>query len=161
MPVPTEPGESDLEIKTMLKSVFSAVLLLTASPMVTSALAEDGSSAVLYKTPGCECCEGYASYLRENGFDVTVKASHDLSLIKKAAGVPEAFEGCHTTLVGGYAVEGHVPVAHVRRLLDERPEAAGISLPGMPMGSPGMSGTKDEPWTIWSFGRTAEVFAVE
>lgn len=127
-------------------------LILAATAVALSAPATAQQSpipATLYKNPQCECCEAYADYLGQNGYDVTVKPIHDLSLIKQQFGVEEPLEGCHTTLVEGYVVEGHVPVSVLNRLLDERPQIRGISLPGMPTGSPGMSGEKVEPFTIY------------
>jgi hypothetical protein len=107
------------------------------------------------------CCEGYADYLRENGFEVTVKPTHDLPLMHRQYGVPEALVGCHTTLVDGYVIEGHVPIGPVLRMLTERPAIKGISLPGMPAGSPGMFGEKPGPFTINEIGDGAKVYAVE
>ena len=87
--------------------------------------------------PECSCCEGYAAYLRENGFDVDVIPTNDLAQISQKAGVPAKYQGCHTTFVEGYVVDGHVPVEmNPRKLLIERPAIAGITLPGMPTGSP-------------------------
>jgi hypothetical protein len=106
--------------------------------------------ATLYKNPQCSCCEGYAAYLRKNGFDVDVKPTNDLADISRKAGVPEELEGCHTMFVEGYVVDGHVPVEVVNKLLAERPPIAGITLPGMPAGSPGMTGTKTSPFTIYA-----------
>lgn len=108
--------------------------------------------ATLFKQPYCGCCDGHADHLRQNGFDVTVQQSENLSTIKKRYSVPQEFEGCHTTIIGGYVVEGHVPANIIRRLLKERPAVRGISLPGMPDGSPGMTGEKKEPFVIYSFG---------
>jgi hypothetical protein len=106
-------------------------------------------NAVMYKNPTCGCCEEYAKYLRANGFNVNVIPTEDLSSVKHRHQVPEALEGCHTVVVGGYAIEGHVPIAAVKKLLDEKPKIRGISLPGMPPGSPGMAGEKLEPLTIY------------
>jgi hypothetical protein len=123
---------------------------------------ESARSATLYKDPQCGCCEEYAKYLERNGFDVTVKPTHDLALIKRQAGVPERLEGCHTTMIDGYVVEGHVPVNTIDRLLTERPDIMGISLPGMPQGSPGMTGRKTEPFTIYEINEgEPRVFTVE
>jgi hypothetical protein len=134
------------------------VVALTSGPTN----AEQPYSATLYKNPECSCCEGYAAYLRENGFDVTIKPTHDLPLIKRQYGVPSELEGCHTTLVGGYVVEGHVPVNTLIRLLTEKPAIKGISLPGMPAGSPGMFGEKTAPFTIYEIGDgPAKVYGVE
>lgn len=144
----------------MHRLILAFVLLLL--PLGAGHAGEDQPAATLYKNPQCGCCEGYAEYLRENGFAVTVKPTHDLSLIKRQHGVPERFEGCHTTLIDGYVVEGHVPLKSLNRLLSERPDIKGISLPGMPMGSPGMSGVKIEPFTIYEIGEGApKVYAVE
>ena len=138
--------------------VATAVLCLT----VLGAHAEDDRSATLWKNPQCGCCEAYAEYLRENGFSVTVKPTHDLSLIKREHSVPSHLEGCHTTLIQGYVVEGHVPVRTLNKLLKDRPEIKGISLPGMPMGSPGMSGIKDAPFTIYQYSDDGnQVFDVD
>ncbi len=127
-------------------------LALTAFLMVGAAAAhaQEARKATLYKNPQCTCCEGYANYLRSNGFDVTVKPTHDLAMISQKAGVPEQLEGCHTMFIDGYVIDGHVPVAVVRRLLSERPPIAGITLPGMPAGSPGMVGTKTAPFVVYA-----------
>jgi hypothetical protein len=120
--------------------------------------------ATLYKDPDCGCCSGYADHLRRSGFEVSVVETRDLAPIKRRYGVPADLEGCHTTVVGGYAVEGHVPISAVRRLLAERPPVKGISLPGMPSGSPGMGGEKQGPFTVLAFGGTGgphEVYALE
>jgi len=125
----------------------------------TPAAAED---VTLYKTPQCGCCEAYADYLRANGFTVTVEPTHELATMSREAGIPDGFEGCHLAFVDGYVVSGHVPVSTVDRLLTERPAIAGVTLPGMPMGSPGMSGVKSEPFTIYAIGdQPPAVFAVE
>ena len=124
--------------------------------------AEQPYSATLYKNPQCGCCETYADYLRENGFEVTVKPTHDLPLMKRQYGVPGELEGCHTTLVDGYVVEGHVPVNTLLRMLAEKPDIKGISLPGMPAGSPGMFGEKSGPFTIYEIGDgPSKVYGVE
>jgi len=131
----------------MIRTIL-AVALLVLTPI--SAPASESVSATLYKNPGCTCCENYADYLRSNGYDVTVVEHPNMTLIKQKHGVREDLEGCHTMLVGGYVVEGHVPLAALKRLLSENPAIKGISLPGMPEGSPGMGGTKEGPFTILS-----------
>ncbi len=138
-----------------------AVLAMVALPL--PAIAEP-LHATLYKNPQCTCCEGYAAYLRKNGFEVDVKPTNDLTEISGKAGVPEKFQGCHTMFVNGYVVDGHVPVNIVRKLLSERPPVAGITLPGMPAGSPGMTGHKDGPFTIYAVtkdGAPPKVYATE
>jgi hypothetical protein len=103
----------------------------------------------LYKNPSCTCCEGYVQYLEQNGFKVDVRPTNDLAEISRKAGIPEELEGCHTSFIGNYVVDGHVPVKTIRKLLDEKPAIAGITLPGMPSGSPGMSGEKTSPLTVF------------
>ena len=146
-------------------AVFTAVLAVVAAGLIYGVQppeSADAKEATLYKNPQCDCCEGYAKYLRQNGYKVTVKATHDLPLIKRRHGVSEAFEGCHTTLVDGYVVEGHVPVKTLNKLLAERPQIKGISLSGMPMGSPGMTGRKEAPFTMYEIKEGApKVYAVE
>jgi hypothetical protein len=131
--------------------------LLAAHPAIA-----ENRTATIYKNPECGCCEGYADYLRENGFTVTVKPTHDLVTMSRDAGVPEDFQGCHLAFVDNYVISGHVPVNTVNKLLAERPDIKGITLPGMPQGSPGMSGAKDEPFTVYEVGSgTPNVYAVE
>jgi hypothetical protein len=137
---------------------------VSASPLVTAQMARAAApiQATLYKNPQCTCCEGYAQYLEKNGFKVEVKPTNDLAEISRNAGVPEDLEGCHTMFVGGYVVDGHVPVDVIRQLLAEKPAIAGITLPGMPSGSPGMPGPKTETWTIYVVtkdGKPPKVFA--
>ena len=139
-----------------------AALQFAAGSVLAQDNAGEKPAATLYKNPQCGCCEAYADYMRENGFTVTVKPTHDLALIKREHGVPKNFEGCHTMLIDGYVVEGHVPVKTLTRLLTERPDIKGISLPGMPMGSPGMSGNKAAPFTIYELsGEPGKIYAVE
>ena len=114
----------------------------------------------LYKNPQCDCCEGYADYLRENGFDVTVRATHDLAEMSREAGISDELQGCHLSFVDGYVVSGHVPVGTVEKLLTERPDIKGMTLPGMPMGSPGMSGTKEAPFEMLEITKSGTVGGV-
>ena len=140
------------------------LLMLTLSVlMVDATVARAEPVAVtMYVNPQCGCCEGHAKYLQQHGFKVTIKPTHNMSLIKSQNGVPEKLDGCHTMLIGRYVVEGHVPIGAINKLLAERPNIKGISLPGMPEGSPGMSGEKTEPFTIYEISDgEPKVFAVE
>jgi hypothetical protein len=141
-------------------ALFVAGLMVAA---VTPAAAQQAPSAVaLYKDPNCGCCEDYAGYLREQGFAVTVTPTDDVAGMSRKAGIPEDFQGCHLAFIADYAVSGHVPMSVIQRLLDERPAIKAITLPGMPMGSPGMAGVKEEPFTVYQVGEGApEVYAVE
>ena len=141
--------------------VLYGALALVVSPLRAFAAP---IKATLYKNPQCTCCEEYAAYLRQNGFEVDVKPTNDLAEISQKAGVPEKYQGCHTMFVDGYVVDGHVPVDVVRKLLSERPPIAGITLPGMPAGSPGMVGQKTQTFVIYAVtkdGKAPTVFATE
>lgn len=148
----------------MHRSILS-ILGLVMALAVNPANGGERPSATLYKNPQCSCCEQYADYLRSNGFTVKVVPTHNLSVIRRQAGgnIPEKLEGCHTMFIDKYVVDGHVPLKTLDRLLTERPEIRGISLPGMPVGSPGMPGQKTEPFTIYEIGNNVEprVYATE
>lgn len=119
--------------------------------------------ATLWHEPQCSCCEAYAQYLEQNGFQVEAKPTNDLAEISAKAGVPEALKGCHTMFVAGYVVDGLVPVDIVRKLLVDKPAIAGITLPGMPSGAPGMPGERTGTLTVYAVskdGSPARVFAV-
>ncbi|MBB4653412.1 hypothetical protein GGQ99_005203 [Aminobacter niigataensis] len=150
------------ERKTPMLRIFALAAFLATS--LTAVHAGEARKAVLYKNPQCGCCEGYADYLRKNGFEVEVKPTNDLAEISRKAGVSEDFQGCHSTFVDGYVIDGHVPLKAVEKLLTERPDIAGISLPGMPMGSPGMVGDKTEPFTVYAItkdGKQPTVYTTE
>jgi hypothetical protein len=142
----------------MLRSLLLALTLVVAAQV--SALAEP-PAGTMYVNPQCSCCLGHANYLRQHGFNIAVKETTDMSLIRRQHGVSERFEGCHIMLIQGYVVEGHVPASAIKKLLAERPKVKGISLPGMPEGSPGMTGVKTEPFKILEISNEAKVFAVE
>jgi hypothetical protein len=129
-------------------------LLIAASAIVLTGPAHAVPVPVtLYKSPECGCCDGYADYLRHHGFAVTVTATPELSDISRKAGIPSELQGCHTAFVGGYVVDGHVPVEAIKKMLAERAPIKGITLPGMPEGSPGMPGTKTGLFTVYQIGK--------
>lgn len=131
---------------SLLRPVWLAVLTITLLPA-----AAFSASLEMMTTGGCACCHAWARHLREGGHEVAVKdlAMGQLMKMKLDAGIPVAFAACHTARVEGYLIEGHVPEREIRRLLDERPEALGLVVPGMPVGSPGMeSGSKREPYEV-------------
>jgi hypothetical protein len=138
---------------------------LTAVVVSGIAHAQGARDAVLYKNPQCGCCQDHAAYLRRNGYRVKEIATHDLDGLRRQHGVPDLLYGCHMILVGGYVVEGHVAAPIIDRLLRERPKIRGISLPGMPAGSPGMTGTKTEPFKIYEIAERASgeprVYAID
>ena len=132
--------------------------------------AESGSDAqavlagemTVFRSPTCGCCGKWIEHAKAGGFSVKDEITEDMSAVKQQYGVPASMTSCHTTVVGNYVIEGHVPAEDVQRLLAEKPDIAGIAVPGMPVGSPGMeSGDYTEPYTVFSFTETGEtaVFA--
>ena len=113
----------------------------------------EAADMVVYKSPTCGCCAAWIEHIEASGITVDVKNAYDLSPIKAKMGVPDQLESCHTAVIDGYTIEGHVPATDIKRLLSERPDARGLSVPGMPVGSPGMEqdGEKD-PFVTVLFG---------
>jgi len=121
--------------------LIAAVAASFVSIPAARARAAPAHTVTVYKNRACGCCGGWVAHMRANGFDVRVHDVDDVTPQKQRLGVPMALASCHTAEVGGYAIEGHVPAADVRRLLAERPASArGLALPGMVPGSPGMDG---------------------
>jgi hypothetical protein len=103
----------------------------------------------LYKNPYCGCCDLYAKHLRAEGFEVKLIDTNDMQSIKEKYAVPEKLEGCHTATVGGYVFEGLIPAENIQKVLAERPSITGLSVPGMPVGAPGMPGQKKGPIHVY------------
>lgn len=108
----------------------------------------------VYRSPSCSCCGRWLEHMKKNGFAVKDIKTEEMDRIKREQGVPEALQSCHTALVGGYVVEGHVPAGDVAELLKKQPKAAGLTVPGMPMGTPGMEmGAKKDPFAVLEFDK--------
>jgi hypothetical protein len=133
----------------------SALGLVAAFLVLQRHPAKAESSAILvHKDPNCSCCSGWVRHLTDAGFAVTVEETTDLQPVRKRLGVPADLAACHTAEVDGYVLEGHVPAAAVRRLLEKRPTAIGLAVPGMPAGSPGMEGGTPQRYDVILFGAT-------
>jgi len=146
---------------TAMKRWFSRIgtsLLLAAlfAPVAMAANAFD-----VYSDPSCGCCGAWVDYMRTQGYAVTVHQNQPMVAVKARFGVPPGAMSCHTALIDGYVIEGHVPVEDIRRLLAERPNARGLAAPGMPMGSPGMEMGAPERYDVVLIGRdgSTRVFA--
>jgi hypothetical protein len=136
-------------MRRLLARALAAVLL--AGPLLAAAPASAAGPLVeVWKTPRCGCCVEWIEHLEAHGFRVERHDVPDLSEVKRQNRVPRAMEACHTALVGGYVVEGHVPAADVQRLLREKPEIRGLAVPGMPLGSPGMESPTPEPYSVYT-----------
>ncbi len=105
----------------------------------------------IYKSPYCGCCNDWVRHMQENGFSVEVHNLRNMNPVKSDFGVPRHLQSCHTAMIGGYVVEGHVPAHDITRLLSERPKVTGLAVPGMPMGSPGMDGPRKAPFDVLIF----------
>lgn len=144
-------------ITTFRLLIFMAVILLVGAGallIVNTSRQPAEAEVLVYKSPACGCCEKWVQHLRATGFKVVSKDTDDLDAVKSSYGVPQGLRSCHTAVVAGYVIEGHVPAEDIRRLLRERPAVAGLAAPGMPMGSPGMEGNHTEPYTVLAFDRS-------
>ena len=136
-----------LRIRLFLASVAIAVSVA----MVSLSGPANAAEFTVYKSPWCGCCSKWVDHLQANGHTVSTKNIEDLDMVKKMAGVPEGLQSCHTAMVDGYVIEGHVPAQDIERLLTERPKARGLSVPGMPVGSPGMEGDAPDRYNVMLF----------
>jgi len=144
-------------VKRMVRNTLA---LVVAGTVITVASAFIGVKPVpkpvaikVYKTPECGCCKAWVKHLRANGFVVETMDMPDLSLVKQKYGVKPALQSCHTAVVNGYVIEGHVPADLITRMLKERPAIAGLAVPGMPSGSPGMEGALKQQYEVLTFDR--------
>ena len=148
--------------------VMLAVALLTGIPSYlqsTSSVEPElavatfgaGQEITLYKSPTCGCCGGYAEALEAAGFAVNIVETNELDQIKSEQNIPPTGASCHTSVIGDYVVEGHVPLEALEKLLAEQPDVAGIGLAGMPSGTPGMPGKKTAPYEVYQLSETGEM----
>jgi len=136
-----------VRIAISLLTVISAVTFIFTSPPMSTP--SDNIVFKIYSSPLCGCCDGYENYLRSAGATVQPVKIYDVAAFKTSLNIPRGVWSCHTSVVEDYFIEGHVPIKVVRKLLDEKPDIRGIALPGMPAGSPGMGGVKNQPFTIY------------
>jgi len=128
----------------------------SGSAALASVADQDLPTVLVYKTPTCLCCNGWVEHLQAAGFTVDARNVSDIMTVKRDGGVPPQMSSCHTAIIDGYVVEGHVPADQLKRMLAERPDIAGIAVPGMPMGSPGMEGPGAKPYQVLSFTHAGE-----
>ena len=154
-------------MKKGLRQTFALGAALLALALTTGAAALSVNATpketriTVYKDPGCRCCKNWIEHLVKHGYAVDAKDTPAMAEIKRTLGVPEALTACHTAVVNGYLIEGHVPAADIARLLKEKPKVAGLAVPGMPMGSPGMEGPGQQHYQVLSFDKSGKtkVFA--
>jgi hypothetical protein len=148
--------------RVVLVAVVCSALIGGAGVIAQRAGATKLPAVVVYKDPNCGCCTLWGKHMEQAGFSMTYVNSPDMPGIRTKNRVPTTLQSCHTAVVDGYVVEGHVPAADVKRLLASKPKVAGIAVPGMPIGSPGMEqGSRKQSYAVMSFeagGKTA-IFA--
>lgn len=135
----------------LLAAFLVGVVVALGIIAVRASAGPDGPSITVYKSPTCGCCAKWIDHLEENGFDVKAIDTNEGSLLKARYGVPGDLASCHTALVEGYVVEGHVPAAEIKKMLNEEAQLAGLAVPGMPMGSPGMEGPRTDSYDVVAF----------
>jgi hypothetical protein len=145
------------------RNAIGGVIALSVVALLPSIAAASAlPKLAVFKDPNCGCCTGWADHMKAAGFDVHISEATDLVTVRKRLGMPEQYAGCHSGSVDGYALEGHVPAADVKRLLASRPKVIGLSVLGMPVGSPGMEmGGRTQPYQVLLIGRDGQssVFA--
>ncbi|MCC5644341.1 DUF411 domain-containing protein [Nostoc sp. CHAB 5824] len=123
------------------------------TPLKSTAL-----NATVYHSPDCNCCGGWIDHLKTQGFQITDFSTLDIETVKQKYNVPDHLSSCHTAIVNGYVIEGHVPADDIKRLLQEKPNVAGLSVPQMPVGTPGMEiGNRKDPFSVFAFDRKDSV----
>jgi len=122
-------------------------VVMSSRPATTEPIAD----VTVYKTPTCGCCAIWVQHLEATGFAVAVEDVEDIAAVKRWAGVPTDLSSCHTAIIGDYVFEGHIPARVIADFLDEAPELAGLAVPGMPIGSPGMEGPNPTPYDVVAF----------
>ncbi|HEY6089656.1 MAG TPA: DUF411 domain-containing protein [Gemmatimonadaceae bacterium] len=136
---------------------FLALALTTGAAPISPV--DPGSrkpTITVYKDPGCGCCKSWIEHLVKHGYRVDARDTPAMTEVKHTLGVPDALTSCHTAVVHGYLIEGHVPAADIARLLKEKPKVAGLAVPGMPMGSPGMEGPRKQHYQVLSFDKAGK-----
>ena len=140
-----------------MKHRILALGMLTALTTSHNALASEALDIKVYKSPHCGCCGDWVDHLKENGFEVDVTDSTTMNQVKMDAGLTPQLASCHTAFIGDYVIEGHVPAADIKRLVEASPDAHGLTVPGMPVGSPGMEmGDRKDHYQVLLFNEAGQ-----
>jgi hypothetical protein len=153
--------KTQLKAATLSLALAMIALITVAGASLRAASDAKKPTITVYKDPSCGCCKKWIEHLEKHGYRVDAKDSPDMPMIKRNLGVPDGLIACHTAIVNGYLIEGHVPAEDIDRLLKQKPKIAGLAVPGMPMGSPGMGGPAVERYKVISFDKKGKqaVFA--
>ena len=144
-----KPKKKILIVVGLVALSLGMIIFLARAPSASGSLT--GLKAIVYRSATCGCCANYVTYLKRAGADIEDKITEDMTAIKKEFGIPADLGSCHTTRIGNYTVEGHMPVEAIQKLLQDKPQISGIALPQMPSGSPGMPGPKFGKFDISGF----------
>ncbi len=139
----------------LLIGIISIILLIAGCS--SKSIKKDAPTLTIYKSETCGCCTLYGQYLEQNDYNIEIKDLPDITSIKDQYNIPEKLRSCHTTIINGYFIEGHIPAEAIQKLLTEKPSIAGIAMPGMPSGSPGMPGAKKEPFVIYTITKDGNI----
>jgi hypothetical protein len=157
---PDSPSRSRRDFLLLLATgTVGAAMTAQAQPRPSAAAALPAgvpSAMTVYKDPNCGCCAEWVKHIRKAGFVVSVRDTADMATVKSAMGVPGTLQSCHTARVGSYVLEGHVPADLIVKLLQQKPLALGLAVPGMPVGSPGMDGSPPDKYDVLLFDKTGK-----
>jgi hypothetical protein len=153
--------KKDLRKTFALSAALFALTLTTGAATPSVDPTPRQTRITVYKDPSCGCCKSWIEHLIKHGYGVDAKDTPAMAEVKRTLGVPDALTSCHTAVVNGYLIEGHVPAADIARLLKEKPKVAGLAVPGMVTGSPGMEGPSKQHYQVLSFDKNGKtkVFA--
>ena len=155
-------------MRIALRALFQPLIIAVCAALVFAFLPADTAiatsveqsalpaSLTIYRSPTCGCCKDWVAHMKSAGFQINDNVTSEMKTVRQTYGVPEAISSCHTALIDGYVVEGHVPAMDVQRLLAERPDVVGLTAPGMPVGSPGMEmDNRSDPYVVYAFSSDA------
>jgi hypothetical protein len=146
-----------MKLNSTMRALLALGLWILPSPLLQAQQANQ-----MFKNPGCACCDQWAEHMAQNGFTLESSPTSRMNELKAHLGIPEQVKGCHTSVIDGLIVEGHVPADLVQRVLRERPEGiVGVAVPGMPMGSPGMEGPRKDDYPVVLFDSSGAVMLYE
>ncbi|HEY5634891.1 MAG TPA: DUF411 domain-containing protein [Burkholderiaceae bacterium] len=144
-------------VQQFRRRLMAAAAALAVAPVASKAFAQAVPLVEVWKTPSCGCCKDWIRHMEANGFRIKAHDVDSTSPVRSRMGLPDTYASCHTATIGGYAIEGHVPANDIKRLLREKPDAVGLAVPGMVVGSPGMDtpayGGRKDPYQVMLVGR--------
>ena len=144
------------DVSGILSISFFSILALTVLFIPNQTRADTALPIVtVYKSPTCGCCSKWVKHLESNGFVVEAKNTNKLDSIKRELGIEPQFQACHTAKIGNYVIEGHVPASDIKKMLADKPDIHGLAVPGMPMGSPGMEGSRKDNYNVFAIKNDA------